>query len=585
MLQTDFSKEIMLSRYAYPGETTWGEIVERVASHVSKVELNGEVIKWKDEFYNIIQPGDFIPGGRILYGSGRRNGSLLNCFVLGVDDNRHSIAKLSYDMYLISVSGGGLGVSYSKIRPKGDPIQNIDGAAPGVISEIKKIDAIGEQVRSGGGRRTALLALLSIEHPDVLEFINVKTNLNELNNHNISIAVTKKFVGAVKKNKPWKFYFGNKEYKLWEFKRTNPDGRRKEENIIVPGVTREKAEITANTFYKQHFDDTFEFINEKELMAKDLWHSIISNNLKSGEPGFIFIDNIEENFNANYFESFVSTNPCGEITLPQYGSCCLGSINVANFYNEKKNDVDWSRLAKTIHVAVRFLDNVLTVNHYPIPETNDSATKSRRIGLGIMGLHYLLIKLGMKYGKKKSLEFIERFFATIRNESYDASIELAKEKGPFSEFDRDEFLRQPFVKRLPTRLIRKIKKYGIRGASLNTIPPTGCLIPSTTIQTDSGTLSLEQIFSRNNISLQDYEKSYNKWFIPFDDIKVETTAGLKGITKLYINGIAKTKKIILDSGDEIEGTDNHKVLVLDDGKVTWRRLDKLKKNDKILTKK
>lgn len=310
MLQTDFSKEIMLSRYAYPGETSWDEIVERVASHVSKVELNGEVLKWKKEFYDIIQPGDFIPGGRILYGSGRRNGSLLNCFVLGVDDNRHSIAKLVHDMYLISTGGGGIGVSYSKIRPKGDPIQNIDGSAPGVISEIRKIDAVGEQIKSGGGRRTALLALLSIEHPDILEFINVKTNLNELNNHNISIAVTRKFIRAVKKNRPWKFYFGNKEYKLWEFIKTNPDGRRKEERIIVPGVTKERAEVTANAFYKQHFNDIIKFVDEKELIARDLWHNIISNNLKSGEPGFIFIDNIEENFNANYFEGFVSTNPC-----------------------------------------------------------------------------------------------------------------------------------------------------------------------------------------------------------------------------------------------------------------------------------
>ncbi len=199
---------------------------------------------------------------------------------------------------------------------------------------------------------------------------------------------------------------------------------------------------------------------------------------------------ITVNKNHNFFANDILLSNCGEITLPQYGSCCLGSINIANFYDEKKNDVDWSRLAKTIHVAVRFLDNVLTVNHYPIPETSESATKSRRIGLGIMGLHYLLIKLGMKYGKKKSLEFIERFFATIRNESYDASIELAKERGAFPEFDRDEFLKQPFVKKLPTRLIRKIKKYGIRGASLNTVAPVGTT--SMIVGVSSG---IEPIFS------------------------------------------------------------------------------------------
>jgi len=490
MKQTEFSKEIMLARYAFSGETTWEEIAKRVSSHIAKVEANGEIIEWKKKFYEIIESGDFIPGGRILYGSGRRDGSLLNCFALGVEDNRYSIAKLAYDMYLISVAGGGVGYNVSKIRPKGDPIQGIDGSAPGVISEMKKIDSIGKQVRSGGGRRTALLSLLSITHPDVLEYINVKVKMGELVNHNISVAVTKDFIKAVKKNKPWKFYFNNREYKLWKFLRTNPDGRRKEEEVIIPGVSEKKAIITAKAYYKSHFNDDFKFIEETKSMAKDLWHTIISNNIKSGEPGFIFVDNIEENFNANYFEDFTSTNPCGEIPLPSYGNCCLGSINVNNFYDEKKNDVNWSKLAKTIHKAVRFLDNVLTANIYPIPETKEASDQSRRIGLGVMGLHYLLIKLGFKYGHKKSLEFIERFFTTMRNETYEASIEIAKEKGIFPGFNREEFLEQPNIKKLPTRLKRKIKKYGIRNVSLSTIPPTG-----TTSMVAGVSSGLEPIFA------------------------------------------------------------------------------------------
>lgn len=574
MEMNEFQRSIFLSRYAFPGETTWEDCARRVARHVSKAEKNENINKWCERFFKIITAGDFIPGGRILYGSGRIDGALLNCFSVGVDDNRHSVAKLAHDIYLISVAGGGVGYCLDNIRPKGDPIQGVDGNAPGVVSEIKKIDAIGEQVMSGGGRRVALLVLLSVDHPDVLQFIDSKTKLNELNNHNISVGITRQFIEAVKKNKPWNFKFKNREYKLWEFL---INGKRTE---IIPGITSEKAIITANNHYRKSAGNTIQLIGEHRIDAGELWHRIIANNLRTGEPGFLFVDNIKDEFTSGYFEEFNSTNPCGEIVLPRYGSCCLGSINVYNFYNEKTRNVDWSKLARTIRVAIRFLDNVLSINKYPLPETLDAATQSRRIGLGVMGLHYLLIRLGLKYGSKKSIEFIERFFSTFRNESYEASIRLAREKGTFPRFDYEQYADNAYIRRLPTRILRKIRKDGIRNVAMLTIPPTGTTSMIAGVSSgiepiyspiyrrryyDNGTRHSEIVMDRLYAEYLQSDRGVKK-IIGASDISPEGHLSVQVAVQEYIdNSISKTinvpanfspdalAEILLDFSDHLKG--------------------------------
>lgn len=194
--------------------------------------------------------------------------------------------------------------------------------------------------------------------------------------------------------------------------------------------------------------------------------------------------------NHNFFANNLLIHNCGEICLPSYGSCCLGSINLSNMYDEEKNDVNWTKLAKTINIAIRFLDNVLSINTYPISECKSVAEQSRRIGLGVMGLHYLIIKMGMKYGKKKSLEFVERLFTTIRNEAFEVSIDLAAEKSPFQSFDYDEYINNDYISKLPPRLLRKMKKQGIRNAVILTVPPTG-----TTSQLANVSSGIEPIFA------------------------------------------------------------------------------------------
>jgi len=498
-IMNEFQDVMLKQRYALPTEKSWQEVSKRVANHLSKAEHNGEMGLWEKRFNWVLSNGLYFPGGRVLYGSGRRLGGLLNCFCKGVEDNRHSIAKLSHDMYLISTFGGGVGTNYSSIRPKGDPIQGVQGSAPGVVSEIRKIDAIGEQVKSGGGRRVALIATLSIEHPDILDFLKVKLDKNELNNHNISINYNEKFFDAVRNDEEWTFEFRGQEYHRYNLGCYNSEIHLTRNNVYVVATTPENAVKTAENYLQLHYMDSFFVVEMDDIKAKDLWERICENAVKSGEPGFLFEDNIKNNFATHYFEEYSNCNPCTEALLPDDGNCNLGSINLARMFDEETNDVNWSMLAKTIGIAVRMMDNVLTMNVYPTPETKVVAERSRRVGLGVMGLHHLLVKMGLRYGSEESIEFIERLFATIRNEAFKGSIEIAKDKGSFPEYDYDRYLENRYISGLPTRILKAIKKHGIRNAVLLSIAPTG------TISMVAGTSSgIEPIFAPM------YKRKYRK---------------------------------------------------------------------------
>lgn len=480
--------DIMLNRYTLPAEKTWEDVSKRVSSYLAKAENNGDIMLWEKRFFWVMSNGYYFPGGRVLHGAGRRADGLLNCFCKGVSDNRHSIARLMHDVYLITTFGGGVGTNYSSIRPKGDSMQGVPGIAPGVVSEMQKIDTIGGKTKTRGGRKAALIASLDVGHPDFLEFLDVKLDLHELNNHNISVNYNKKFFDAVKNDEEWKFEFRGQQYNRYRLNRIIKGGSKEE--IFVVSTNEANVIKKAENFYKLNWDDTFEIIGIENMMAKDIWSRVCKNAVKSGEPGFLFIDNIKKNFATWYFEEYCNVNPCTESVLPDDGNCNLGSINLSLMYCAETNDVDWKLLSKTIKIAVRMLDNVLTMNMYPTPETKVVAEKSRRIGLGVMGLHHLLISMGIRYGSEESLEFIEKLFAHIRNEAFKSSIEIAKEKGSFPEFNYEKFIDNEYIKRLPTRILKSIQNFGIRNAVILSIAPTG------TISMVAGTSSgIEPIFS------------------------------------------------------------------------------------------
>lgn len=549
------SREIFLQRYATPEEVTWQQCAKRVSNAISSVEINGLASEWSERFYQSISNGDFMPGGRILFGANRRQFNMLNCYRLHPEDTVESIGKLIQDTYLISCGGGGIGYNFSDIRPKGDDIQNLKWSAPGSVSVMRMINAVGEHVRSGKNRRTALIAILNVDHPDLFDFLHVKLDLGELNNFNISVGITNKFIEAVKKNKSWSFHFKGREYFIYEMDRASQN---KLDHIQIIALNEEDALGRAKQHYRLSQNDQFINIKKHDLKARFIWDLIIKNSWQCGDPGIYNIDLANTHTNVSYFEELASTNPCGEIPLPKFGNCCLGHINLSNMYDEKKKDVDWKKFAETIRVGIRFLDNVLTANHYPIPECRTVGEKSRRIGLGVTGLHYLLIKLGFKYGSAKSLEFLDRLFATFRNEAYQASVEIAKEKGSFPAFDVDKYSKEEFFKQLPVRIQNSIKKNGIRNAVMLTIAPCGT--NSMVLGVSSG---VEPIFSpvyirrfrEGNIWREEIvaDRLFEEWylaekdysvFVGAYDIHVEEHLAVQATIQKYIDSaISKTTNL------------------------------------------
>ena len=467
----ELGQEIFESRYAYPGETKWSERAKVIAKTVASAERDEEKEKVEKSFYEAIGSGDFIPGGRIIYGAGRNRGhhNLLNCYVINPEDSVDSIGKTVQDMYRISCAGGGVGFNVSKIRPKGDHIGSVLHSAPGSVSVLKMINEVGEHVRAGKNRRTALMGILNVTHPDLMEFLHVKLDKGELNNFNISVAITDRFLEAVELEEDWYFSFNNKEYHSYALVRNGAN------NISVIAQDEEDALERANNFHKKDWKDTFEVVCKDDIKARDLWNIIWKNSVESGDPGIYNIDLANRYTNVSYFERLDSTNPCGEISLPSYGNCCLGNVNLSNMVLDDGTDVDWKRLARTVRTGIRFLDNVLTVNKFPTDTCKRIGERSRRIGLGVTGLHYMLIKLGIKYGSEKCLEFLDRLFTTIRDESYKQSIYLARDKSPFPEFDYKQYLNEDYAKTLPARIRMLIKRYGIRNAVMLTIPPCGTI--------------------------------------------------------------------------------------------------------------
>ena len=474
-------QEIFETRYAYPGETKWSERAKVIAKTMASAERDEDKEKVEKSFYESIGSGDFIPGGRIIFGSGRNSGqhNLLNCYVIIPEDSVDSIGKTVQDMYKISCAGGGVGFNVSKIRPKGDAIGSVSNSAPGAVSVLKMINEVGEHVRAGKNRRTALMGILNVTHPDLLEFLSVKLDQGELNNFNISVAITDRFLEAVELGEDWYFTFNNKEYHAYELERIKE--QHGEHHVGLGDVVRVLAQDEddaikrAENFYKESFTDTFRMVRQKDIKARELWDIIWKNSVESGDPGIYNIDLANRYTNVSYFEKLDSTNPCGEISLPSYGNCCLGNVNLSNMVLDDGSDVDWKLLARTVRTGIRFLDNVLTVNMFPTDECKTVADRSRRIGLGVTGLHYMLIKLGIPYGNEKCLEFLERLFATIRDEAYKQSIYLARDKTPFAEFDSAKYLNEEFAKTLPARIRMLVKRHGIRNAVMLTIPPCGTI--------------------------------------------------------------------------------------------------------------
>lgn len=392
---------------------TPGRLFRRVARVVAKADAlysKGSVKKTEEEFYEMMSKLEFLPNSPALMNAGTSLGQLSACFVLPVEDSLVGIFDSVKRMALIHQSGGGTGFNFSHIRPKGDIVKSTKGVASGPLSFMRVFDVATDVIKQGGKRRGANMGILNFNHPDILEFIVAKSKEDILSNFNISVAVSDGFMDAVSKNK---------EYWL-----VNPRN------------------------------------NEKttKVNAKEVFDLIVSSAWKTGDPGLVFIDEINRKNPLKGLGLIEATNPCGEQPLFNFESCDLGSINLVKMV--KNNSILWDKLRQTVHKAVHFLDNVIDVNRFPLEEIENQTKASRKIGLGVMGWAEALIRLGIRYDSIKALRLAERVMKFVNDEARKASNKLALIRGSFPDFDKS---------------IWKSKVKATRNATVTTIAPTGSI--------------------------------------------------------------------------------------------------------------
>jgi ribonucleoside-diphosphate reductase alpha chain len=396
------------------------DLFRRVACHVASAELGYDTSNCVEEvteaFHRVMRALEFLPNSPTLMNAGSDRAQLSACFVLPVEDSLESVFEAVKSMALIHKSGGGTGFSFSRIRPKGDRVRTTQGAASGPVSFMRVFDAATEAVKQGGTRRGANMGILRVDHPDVIEFIDAKAGGRELRNFNISVAVTDAFMEALE---------AGADYSLVDPNTRQPRGR---------------------------------------LNSRAVFRRVCERAWETGDPGIIFLDKINRENPTPDLGSIESTNPCGELPLLPYESCNLGSINLARMTSNTGAGVsiDYQRIARTVLTAIRFLDNVIDVNHYPMLQISAVTRGNRKIGLGIMGWADLLMRLGIPYASEQALTLADRVMGFIRRVAHRASIELAAARGPYPSFSRSA---------------AGIGKAGVgrRNATVTTIAPTGTI--------------------------------------------------------------------------------------------------------------
>ncbi len=412
-----------------PVDQTVDDTFRRVAEAAAKPEKTHEK-RWADRFHAAMADFAFLPAGRILAGAGTgRDVTLFNCFVMGrIEDDLSAIFEGVKEGALTMQQGGGIGMDFSTLRPKGAPVSSVGADASGPVSFMDVWDAMCRTIMSAGARRGAMMGTLRCDHPDIETFIEAKADSARLRNFNVSVLVTDAFVAAAKTDADWPLVFEGKVFRT--------------------------------------------------LKAKSLWRKIMQATYDYAEPGVIFIDRVNAQNNLAYCETISATNPCGEQPLPPYGACLLGSINLAQLVRkpfEPEASLDESRLTELTATAIRFLDNVIDISRYPLKAQRKEAKAKRRIGLGVTGLADALIMLGAGYGSEKGRALAARWMGQIETAAYAASVELAREKGAFPLFEAKPYLAAPNVARLDPSVRKALAKHGIRNGLLTSIAPTGTI--------------------------------------------------------------------------------------------------------------
>ena len=454
--------KVFLDRYAlkdkegnlveHTPEETW----RRVARGIAQSEKVKNRAFWEEEFYNVMSDFKFVPGGRIISGAGTGfQVTYFNCFVIpSPKDSRHGILESLGQLVEIQARSGGVGLNLSSLRPKGARVKKVNGTSSGPVNWATLFSvATHDIVQQGGSRRGATMLMLWDWHPDIEEFITVKEDLTKISGANLSVCVSDAFMEAVKADKDW--------------------------NLVYPDINDPDYDEKWNGELDQWKEMGKEVKVYKTVRARELWDLICTAAWRSAEPGLHFLERSNKRSNTWYFERLVATNPCGEQPLSGWAVCNLGAMNLsayvrdADLANEKAGWFDYKSFARDVKVAMRFMDNVIDQTYYFFSENEKIAKDIRRTGLGIMGLGDALIKMHIRYGSEESISVVEKIFQMLRDSAYEASSDIAAEKGSFPMYDKDKYLQGYFIKALPKKLRDKILEQGIRNGVLLTVAPTG----------------------------------------------------------------------------------------------------------------